>query len=110
MRFLAVLAAAVVAGCASGGSSGGGGATVVVENDLAPPTAITVYVVDEFDNRRSLGNVSPLDQRAFRLPESSSGQYRLVARTTSGSEITSQRFALFAGETADWRLSANLVD
>ena len=81
-----------------------------MNNDVTPPTAVTVYVVDEFDNRRLLGNVSPLEQRGFSVTPNSTGQYQLMARTTAGSEVVSRRFTLLAGETAEWRLSTNVVD
>ena len=111
-RFMATALVLVSAGgCATGGSGRGlGSPTLVVDNDVTPPTAVTVYVVDEFDNRRLLGNVSPLEQRGLSVTPNSTGQYQLMARTTAGFEVVSRRFTLLAGETAEWRLSTNVVD
>ena len=107
---VATLVLVAACGCATGGVAGEGRPTVVVDNDVVPPTAVTVYVVDEFENRQLLGDVSPLDQRAFTVRPNSTGQYQLMARTTAGSELVSPRFTLLAGETVEWRLSTNLVD
>jgi hypothetical protein len=111
-RFMvAALILVTAGGCATGGSRAGQGRpTIVVDNDVTPPTAVTVYVVDEFDNRRLLGNLNPLELQAFTVTPNSTGQYQLMARTTAGSEVVSRRFTLLAGETAQWRLSVNVVD
>jgi hypothetical protein len=91
------LVALVAAGaCASGERQASTGedrtVQVTVENDLQPPTSVTVYIGEQIGTRRTLGDVGPLDTRtfSFELP-SRTGNYRLVARTTSGEQLQSDR-------------------
>ena len=81
---------------------------VAVENDLQPPTSITVWALDDIGTRRLLGNVSPLETRSFSL-NPTAGAIRLLARTTGGREIVSERLTALGGETLRWDLSANVL-
>jgi hypothetical protein len=83
---------------------------VTVENDLQPPTSVTVYIGEQIGTRRTLGDVGPLDTRtfSFELP-SRTGNYRLVARTTSGEQLQSDPITVFAGEGIRWQLQGNVL-
>ncbi len=115
-RSLSTLLAALVllvAGCAStGGARGDAGSSVfvTVQNNSVPPQALTVHIVSDAGMRAILGSVSPgavtrLDYRGSRPGT----RYRLMARTTSGTELFSQPFSLVEGESILWDISANAI-
>lgn len=88
-----------------------GEALVRVENSLIPPTAVTVYAVETTGGtRRLLGSVSPNRTESFRLrmPLSTS-TYRLVARTTGGSEVVSTPITITEGDTLSWDMQINAL-
>lgn len=108
----ACLTIPLLAGCASAGNGEGGGATAAVEvrNDLIPPTALTIYVVPETGGvRRLLGNVGPSQTRVLTINDPVPGQHRLMARTTLGQEIFSNRINIDIADTLRWDLSSNIV-
>ena len=107
-----VAAAFALSGCAStgGGAGGAGSVGVEVNNDLQPPTAITVHAQQtDGGARRLVGNVSPGSMRRLSFNPSAGGQYVLIARTTGGREIVSNPITLSAGDSVRWNLSSNLV-
>jgi hypothetical protein len=84
--------------------------SVRVRNDLVVPSVLTVFIVDDLGTRRLLGNVPAGATTTLSYdPPLASGRYRLVARTTSGAEISSPPITVTAGETVVWRLSTNIV-
>ena len=112
--FLWFLASSACASVERQDTTADGGAVevvdVTVENDLQPPTAVTVFIRDQVGTRRTLGDVGPLDTRTFSFdPPTASGSYRLVARTTTGEEIQSDRITVFEGEGVRWRLTGNII-
>jgi hypothetical protein len=83
---------------------------VTVENNLQPPTAVTVYIGEQIGTRRTLGDVGSLDTRTFSYePATRTGTYRLVARTTAGAELVSDPITLYAGESVRWQLRGNVI-
>lgn len=117
-RFLSLLVlplALALGACASaGGGAMGAGAegavTVEVQNNLIPPTSLSVYAVSDTGTRRLVGVVQPSATRTLTFdPVAVSGQYYFVAEGTSGDEIRSNPITLGRGDTVRWNLSANLV-
>jgi hypothetical protein len=106
---LALIALTVMGGCASGGEGGGEPVLVEVQNDLVPPSALTIYLLPEVGARRLLGNVSPSETATLQFSESTVGQVRLVARTTAGTEIVSNPVTFGSASTLEWDLSSNIL-
>ena len=108
---LVLLLLAPIGGCATGSSAGDGStsAAVEVQNDLIPPASLTIYLVPESGVRHILGDVGPSQTRVLNIRDPLPGQHRFMARTTSGSEIVSNPFAVSASDTLRWDLSSNIV-
>lgn len=102
----------LIAACATGGSAAGteGGTALEVQNNLIPPTALSVYLVPEFGSRRLIGQVQPGRSRVIRFnPLGSGGQFRFAAETTFGREIVSNPVSVELGDSIRWDLSANIA-
>lgn len=83
---------------------------VVVQNDLQPPTPITVWIDEEGGTRHILGTVPPTTERTLTFDGVRAfGTYALVARTDAGQEVVSDSFVLSGGETVTWDMSSNAV-
>jgi hypothetical protein len=109
-----VLSFAVLLGaCASGGGMSGGGQGSValeVENNLIPPTSLSVYALPEIGSRQLVGIVQPGRTRVLRFdPVGASGQYRFMAETTEGREIVSNPLTISSGATVSWDVNSNLA-
>ena len=101
--------------CATSGTAGGGeGAAVAgdavavrVNNDVVPPTTITVWMVPETGARRRLGTVTPNGQETFSFaPGIRSMEHRLMAETTEGGDRTTNPFTLVAVSGVRWNVSS----
>jgi heme/copper-type cytochrome/quinol oxidase subunit 2 len=108
-RWLAMILVAFVAACASRGGTGEGSTTVQVENNVIPSTLVTVWAVPEIGTRVRLGDVLPGQTKALSFNATVAGQYRLLARTTSGAELVSNPIFIGSGDTLVWDMSANIV-
>jgi hypothetical protein len=115
-RFAALLAlllsTALASACATatqGEASAEGGAQIRVQNNLIPPTSLTVYAVGETGTRRLLGSVNPNSTQTLRFETSAGGQYRILARTTAGREILSNPVTVRSGEGIRWDVQANIA-
>jgi hypothetical protein len=113
-KALALVALFGTAACATGSreeaADGGGPIEVTIENDLQPPTSVTVWVGEQIGTRRTLGDVGPMDTRTFTLdPGTASGTYRFMARTTQGVELVSDPITVYAGESVRWDLTGNIL-
>lgn len=111
---LYAMAVALLSACASGGmgqtDAGPTAATVVVNNNLTIPTSLTVSLVSEGGSRRLLGNVNPGGNGTLSVSGTlGPGRYRLLARTTGGTELVSDPFNLSEGEQVTWDLQSNIV-
>lgn len=83
---------------------------VRVNNNLVPPTALTVYAVSDAGSRRLLGSVSPNQEITLTFdPGSAGGSYRLMARTLSGAEIVSNPVFIRTGGGVSWTLQSNIA-
>lgn len=122
MAALALSALALVApGCATGGASAGGmdemgmearddRVMVIVENNLAIPTAMTVYLYPENGNRQALGTIGPNRTEVLSFGAANLvGTARLVAMAPGGAQIASNTFILRNGEELRWDLQSNIV-
>lgn len=116
-----IAALLIAAACSSGGTLSNGPTvgtpepaadqvTVLVNNDLIPPTTLSVWAAPERGARQLLGNATPSSTvtLAF-VPTVASSSYRLVARTTAGHDIQSNPVVLAAGDSAVWSVQANTV-
>lgn len=84
---------------------------VQVENDLIPPTSLTVWLVPETGARVLLGTVQPSETTTFTLEQAPAAavEYRLLARTTDGTEVTSNPFTMSEPHTVTWNTQSNLI-
>jgi hypothetical protein len=102
----------LLAACGTGARGGSAGEPVLVRvnNNLVAPTVISVYLVPEVGGRRLLGTVTPGSQATLRYSGSTIGvNFRLVARTTGGTEIPSTPFSVRQGETVHWDLQSRIA-
>lgn len=109
---LAICIGLVLGACATGGAGTGeeGSTAVQVQNNLIPPTSLTIYVVPDIGSRRLIGTVQPGATRVLRWdPTTASGQFQFAAQTTAGREIVSNPVSLSRGATVRWDLTANLA-
>jgi hypothetical protein len=82
---------------------------VQVNNDLIPPTQVTVFAVSEA-SRQILGNVNPSARASFSFDLiGASREYRMLARTTSGAEVVSNPFTITGPSTVSWSLQSGIA-
>lgn len=110
-RTLIVLLVGALAACASAPRGEPGEAVLVkVNNNLIPPTSLSVYMDPEVGARRLLGHVSPGSSTTLRYTGIAVGSnYRLVARTTGGADIPSTPFPLVRGGTVTWDVQSRIA-
>lgn len=99
-------------GCASAAPGSAEMVSVRVNNDLIPPTAITVHAnqTSGAGVRRRVGDVEPGATRTLTFaPGSFGGEFVFTARTTAGQEIVSNPIVITPPESLEWRLSANIL-
>ena len=108
---------ALLAGCGGAGAEPGEAApgdriAVEVQNNLVPPTSLTVWSVSDTGTRQMLGTVSPSETRTLRMSVPRLGsEYQLIAETTSGEEIVSRTFVMTGDVGAvGWDLTTNAVN
>jgi hypothetical protein len=82
---------------------------VRVENNLAPATALTVWLEPEAGTRRMLGTIDPRGDSSFPLDALVDGRFRLFARTAAGAEIASDPFTPMIPGVVRWDVTANTV-
>lgn len=120
MRDAIVVAIATVAlmsagACASGHSPRDDGGTVAmvvhVNNNLAPPSDVTIYAVQRDGIRRLVGNAPPNRDVALKIPGNvlPGTEFRLVADRTGGRSIPSQPISAASRVMIDWDLQTNAV-
>ena len=105
-----VLVAVGVAACASTSAGGEGSTTLVVNNDLIPPSVLTIYAVPETGIRTRVGTVASSETVSLNFNPSGAGlQYRFLAETVGGNDIVSNPVTFSRGATIRWDLSANIA-
>ena len=114
MRFGIILLAGVLAACATtpGGEEEGTGADLVlrVNNNLVPPTVVTIYFAPESGIERSLGVAYTSRITEFRYRGlQPKGRYRLVARATDDRMMGSAVVVMDGVTGLEWTLQSNFV-
>lgn len=100
----------LIAACASTRENAPGSeVSVQVENDLIPPTTLTIYAIPESGARQSLGVVRPSQSQTLTFRPSFEGQYQFVAETTGGRQIVSNTISLGQGDAAVWNINSNII-
>jgi hypothetical protein len=83
---------------------------VIVENNARTPALLTVWVQPRRGGRQMLGTVLPDATNSFHfVPERSSGDYVLVARTPYGEEVVSNPFPISRTAVVSWSLFSNIA-
>lgn len=101
----------VVAGCRFGGRSEEPTATARVENNLVPAVALTISLIPEQGERRTIGVVPAGSTGEFRFPvRGGTDPHRLLAEPASGAGTVSRRFALANASRIDWNVGRNALD
>ena len=108
---LIVLVMTALAGCASAPAGGAANEVAVrVNNNLIPPTSLSVYMVPEVGARRLLGTVPPGSNRTLRYnPVGVGGTYRLVGETVGGTDIPSTPFSLTGAGVVNWDVQSRIA-
>jgi hypothetical protein len=106
---LAAVIAMGVTACApgttgnGGGESSGDGIPVVIENDISPPSSITVFIVPETGNRQRLGSMQGNSRQTFSYsPRVRDLEYFLLAEVVGGSNVRSNQFNLTGVTQIEW--------
>jgi hypothetical protein len=83
--------------------------TIIVQNNVMPPTPITVYIIEEGGTSTRLGQVSGASTERFtpRIPPT--GRAQLYARSSDGGERTSNFVSLRQSQILEWDLFTNIV-
>jgi hypothetical protein len=110
-RTVLLAALLLLAACGLPGRAGDGANRVQlrVENNLIPPTSLTVFAVPEVGSRRMAGVVRPGETATLTFSAPVVEGYRFTAQTTAGREIVSNTVTLGPGRAAVWDVNANLV-
>lgn len=113
-----LLASFGASACAAGGGAGGDGAAapsgdqvrIVIDNDMIPPSNITVYMVPESGGRRRLGTVPGSQRVNFNYsPTARSLNFTLVAEVVGENDRRSETFNLVNVTGIEWALSRSNV-
>jgi len=102
-------------GCRSGGRSGGASeepmVTVRVDNNLVPAVALTISLIPEQGERRTIGVVPAGSTEALRFPvRGGTDPHRLLAEPASGAGTVSRPFALANASGLQWNVGRNALD
>lgn len=113
---VAVAVTTAFGACASGHNRKGGGDQPIIvhlNNDLSPPSDVTVYAVTQDGIRRLIGDVPPNKDRTLKVPTDvpPGSTFRLVAeRSTISRPVVSQPItATTDGLIIDWDLQTNAI-
>lgn len=102
----------LLSACATTQRAGSGSDDLMfhVENNLAPPTAVWIWLVPEDGDERTLGGAEPSSTKFWRVEhDGTTTRCRLVARTASGMTITSRPFETGPTEVVEWDVALNSV-
>lgn len=104
-----LMLAAAVAGCATTGAGAEGETVLIVENNLLPPTSLTVRAIPDSGTRLLVGLVDPGETARLRFRAGMSGQYRFVAEAGGGQSVVSNPISVVRGDTLRWDIRSNIV-
>ena len=104
-------------GCGSGRRADAGASpdalSVVarVENNLVPAVALTISLIPEQGERRTIGVVAAGTSGEFRVPvRGGTDPHRLLAEPASGAGTVSRRFELANASAVQWNVGRNALD
>lgn len=90
--------------------SGSDGLLFHVENNLAPPTAVWIWLVPEEGDEQPLGGAEPSSTKFWRVShDGTTTRFYLVARTATGMTVTSRPFEAGPTEVVEWNVALNSV-
>ncbi len=103
----------LLSACASAGSGEGGPAETLdirVNNNLVPPTMLTISLVPSSGVERNLGEAFSSRSTDFRYSGlAPRGQYRLLARAANNRAMASDYIVLDGVQAIEWSLQTNRV-
>ncbi len=100
----------LVAGCASAPKGATTAVDVHIENNLIPPSMVTVYFVPEAGIERMIGTVIPSTRKVLQYKGLQPvGEYRLVARATNNSNVVSSVVVMDNVAAIEWSLATNYL-
>ena len=83
---------------------------VHIDNNLIPPSMITVYFVPEAGIERMIGTVVPATKKVLQYKGLRPvGEYRLVARGTNNSNVVSNVVVMDNVAALEWSLATNYI-
>ena len=83
---------------------------VHIENNLIPPSMVTVYFVPEAGIERMIGTVVPATTKVLQYKGLQPvGEYRLVARGTNNSNVVSSVVVMDNVAAIQWSLATNYL-
>jgi hypothetical protein len=102
--------ALLVASCASTHTGPQTSVDVHIDNNLIPPSMITVYFVPEAGIERMIGTVVPGTRKILQYKGLRPvGEYRLVARLTNNSNVVSNVIVMDNVAVLEWSLATNYL-
>ena len=103
-------AASISVNCASTQSGPQSSVDVHIDNNLIPPSMITVYFVPEAGIERMIGTVVPGTKKILQYKGLRPvGEYRLVARLTNNSNVVSNVIVMDNVAVLEWSLATNYL-
>ena len=111
LKHTALLSAALLTmSCASTQSGPQTAVDVHIDNNLIPPSMITVYFVPEAGIERMIGTVVPATKKVLQYKGLRPvGEYRLVARGTNNSNVVSNVVVMDNVAVLEWSLATNYL-
>lgn len=107
---IGLTACASTAGGDEPAAGGAGAVAFAVDNDVSPPSSITVYLVPESGGRQRLGTVNANGRQTFsHSPFSPSMQFYLLAEVVGESDVRSESFNLVGATRLEWSVSRRQV-
>lgn len=105
----------LLTGCRFGGRAGDSSEahtiTARVENNLIPAVALTISLVPEQGERRTIGVVPPGSTVELSFPLDGAGDpHRLLAEPANGAGTVSRRFTLRTALRLQWNVGRNALD
>ena len=99
-----------VLACASTSRGPTAAVDVHIENNLIPPSMVTVYFVPEAGIERMIGTVVPSTTKILQYKGLQPvGEYRLVARGTNNSNVVSSVLVMDDVAAIQWSLATNYL-
>lgn len=82
---------------------------IIVENDLIPPTTLSIYAESLTGGSTLMGIARPSVTTTLSVDRFNIADYRFVATTTAGNDIISDVITVGGGDTLIWNVRNNVV-